>query len=85
MLASSILYFVGGLKAALWGKHDNNIYLTISSKYYYSKPFSDGFWDIEMVVKKCPWKYYSGMKGEVEDLLYQDIKALKEIYSKRYV
>ena len=27
MLASSILYFVGGLKAALWVKYDNNILL----------------------------------------------------------
>ena len=40
---------------------------------WYTKPFSDGFWDIETPVKKCFWKYWG--RGKRKSLLYQDIKA----------
>ena len=38
-----------------------------------TKPFSDGFWDIETPVKKCFWEYWGRGKGK--SLLYQDIKT----------
>ena len=57
---------------------------------WYTKPFSDGFWDIETPVKKYFWEYWGRGKGN--SLLYQDIKAWKNVwtnifqmYSKRYV
>ena len=42
----------------------------------YTKPFSDGFWDIETPLKKCFWEYWGRGKGK--SLLYQDIKAWKK-------
>ena len=42
---------------------------------WFTKPFSDGFWDIETSVKKCFWKYWR--RGEGRSLLYQNIKVLK--------
>ena len=54
-------------------KHDNHIYLSISSKLIHSAVFRwiVGFWDdSEEVLLKI-------LRGEGEDLLYQDIEALK--------
>ena len=52
------------------------ISILVFHESWYTKPFSDGFWDIETPVKKCFWEYWGRGKGK--SLLYQDIKAWKK-------
>ena len=68
------------------GPHESSmtaIPILVFHESWYTKPFSDGFWDIETPVKKSFWDYWGWGKGK--SLLYQDIwtnifpNVLKEI------